>query len=77
MPRSRSRGRKNSASEFGKGVSLYARLALGSAFLWGPQGSFAGFLRYKAEGNSFAPAATLPFLAYAATIAELTPGGDR
>jgi uncharacterized membrane protein YphA (DoxX/SURF4 family) len=64
-------------------ASLYARLALGSAFLsavasrlglWGPQGSFAGFLRYTAEVNSFMPAATIPFLAYAATIAELTLG---
>ena len=65
---------------------LYARLALGTAFLsgiadrfglWGKgvgYGDFAGFTRYTAEVNSFMPASTIPFLAWSATIAELTLG---
>lgn len=63
---------------------LYARLALGAAFLSGiadrfglyPKslagyGDFAGFLKYTAEVNSFMPARTIPFLGWAATVAEL------
>jgi uncharacterized membrane protein YphA (DoxX/SURF4 family) len=65
---------------------LYARVALGAAFLsavasrfglWnGTVGldSFARFMRYTAEVNAFMPAATIPFLAWAATIAESTLG---
>ena len=65
---------------------LYARLALGTAFLsgiadrfglWGKgvgYGDFAGFTRYTAEVNSFMPASSIPFLAWSATIAELTLG---
>jgi putative oxidoreductase len=65
---------------------LYARIALGAAFLsgiasrfglWGKDvgyGNFAGFVRYTAEVNSFMPAATIPFLAWAATVAELVLG---
>jgi uncharacterized membrane protein YphA (DoxX/SURF4 family) len=61
----------------------YARLALGAAFLsgvaarfglWGARSdwkSFADFTRYTAEVNSFMPAFTIPFLAWAATAAEL------
>ena len=64
-------------------VERYARLALGAAFLsgimsrfgwWGAgvgYGSFANFVRYTAEVNSFMPAATIPFLAWAATALEL------
>ena len=64
----------------------YARIALGAAFLsgiasrfglWGKDvgyGNFAGFLRYTAEVNAFMPAATIPFLAWAATAAELVLG---
>ncbi len=67
-------------------VVLGARLALGAAFLsgiasrfglWGPgvgYGNFAGFERYTAEVNAFMPAATIPFLAWAATIGELGLG---
>jgi len=65
---------------------LYARLALGAAFLsavasrfglW--QGHltmerFAGFARYTAEVNAFMPAVTIPFLAWGATVAEATLG---
>jgi putative oxidoreductase len=63
---------------------LYARIALGVAFLsgiadrfglyWGRNvgyGDFAGFLRYTAKVNSFMPSATIPFLGWAATAAEL------
>lgn len=35
---------------------------------------FAGFIGYTAEVNSFMPAVTIPFLAWAATIAELFLG---
>jgi uncharacterized membrane protein YphA (DoxX/SURF4 family) len=64
----------------------YARLALGAAFLsgiasrfgwWGPgrgYGTFANFMKYTAQVNSFMPARTIPFLAWAATAAELTLG---
>jgi uncharacterized membrane protein YphA (DoxX/SURF4 family) len=67
-------------------VPLYARLALGAAFLsgvasrfglWGEgvgYGGFAGFVRYTAEVNAFMPPATIPFLAWAATVAELVLG---
>jgi putative oxidoreductase len=66
---------------------LYARIALGAAFLsgiadrfglyWGRNvgyGDFAGFVRYTAKVNSFMPSATIPFLAWAATVAELSLG---
>ncbi len=65
---------------------LYTRLALGAAFLsavasrfgiWdGDPGmaKFAGFIEYTAEVNSFMPAATIPFLAWGATVAELSLG---
>jgi uncharacterized membrane protein YphA (DoxX/SURF4 family) len=67
-------------------AALYARIALGSAFLsgvadrfglWGKNvgyGNFANFVHYTAEVNSFMPAFTIPFLAWAATVAELTLG---
>lgn len=65
---------------------LFTRLALGSAFLsgimsrfgwWGEgvgYGSFENFVAYTAEVNAFMPAATIPFLARAATAAELGLG---
>lgn len=58
---------------------LYARIALGAAFLsavasrfglLGNTNKFAEFTRYTAEVNSFMPAFTIPFLAWAATVAE-------
>ncbi len=64
----------------------FARLALGTAFLsgiasrfglWGKgvgYGSFAAFEQYTAEVNAFMPAWTIPFLAWAATAAELGLG---
>jgi putative oxidoreductase len=66
---------------------LYARLALGAAFLSGiadrfglytgrnvGYGNFAGFVDYTAKVNSFMPASTIPFLAWAATAAEFSLG---
>jgi putative oxidoreductase len=62
---------------------LYARVALGAAFLSGiasrfglygknvGYGNFSNFVRYTAEVNSFMPAFSIPFLAWAATGAEL------
>jgi putative oxidoreductase len=67
-------------------VETFARVALGAAFLsgiasrfgwWGAgvgYGSFEGFVRYTAEVNAFMPAATIPFLAWSATAAELVLG---
>src|SRR5256886_13451876 len=64
----------------------YARIALGAAFLsgiadrfglWGKTigyGDFAHFVQYTAQVNSFMPASTIPFLAWAATVAELVLG---
>jgi putative oxidoreductase len=72
------------AANFERFGILYARIALGAAFLsgiadrfglyWGRNvgyGNFDGFVRYTAQVNSFMPAATIPFLAWAATAAEL------
>jgi putative oxidoreductase len=66
---------------------LYARAALGIGFLSGVAdrfgiwrgrnvgyGNFDGFLRYTAKVNSFMPASSIPFLAWAATVAELVLG---
>jgi putative oxidoreductase len=65
---------------------LYARVALGAAFLsavadrfglWGKYGgwgNFANFTSYTAKVNSFMPAFTVPFLASTATAAELALG---
>ena len=64
-------------------AALYARVTLGAAFLSGiadrfglygrnvGYGDFAGFVRYTAQVNSFMPPSTIPFLAWAATVAEL------
>src|SRR5436309_2780575 len=77
-----------SAREFTvkRSAILYARIALGAAFLsgiadrfglWGKTigyGDFAHFVQYTAQVNSFMPAFTIPFLAWAATVAELVLG---
>jgi len=67
-------------------ATLFARVSLGAAFLsgiasrfgwWGEgvgYGNFDNFVRYTAEVNAFMPAATIPFLAWAATAAELALG---
>ena len=69
-----------------RAAMLYARFALGAAFLsavadrfglWGKYGgwgNFANFTQYTAQVNSFLPAFIIPFLAWAATAAELSLG---
>jgi len=70
------------AERLERGVLWFTRLALAAAFLsgiasrfgwYGPgvgYGDFAHFEQYTAEVNSFAPAWMIPFLAWAATVAE-------
>lgn len=65
---------------------IYARIALGAAFLSGiasrfglygrnqGYGNFANFVKYTAQVNSFMPATTVPFLAWSVTIAEFILG---
>lgn len=65
---------------------LYARIALGAAFLSAVASRFglwdrtldlkhfANFMQYAAEVNSFMPAAIIPVLAWAATVAETSCG---
>jgi uncharacterized membrane protein YphA (DoxX/SURF4 family) len=66
---------------------LYARISLGAAFLSGiadrfglwrgrnvGYGNFAGFMAFTAKVNAFMPAASIPFLAWAATVAEFVLG---
>ena len=65
---------------------VYARLALGAAFLsavasrfgvWDrhlDMKHFAAFIQYTAEVNSFMPASAIPFLAWIATVAETSLG---
>lgn len=65
---------------------LYLRLALGAAFLsavadrfglWGRHsawGNFSRFSHYTGQVLSFLPAASIPFFAWAATVAEICFG---
>jgi putative oxidoreductase len=65
---------------------FYARVALGAAFLsavasrfgvWDKTldlKHFANFMQYAAEVNSFLPQAVIPFVAWAATVAETSCG---
>ena len=65
---------------------FYVRIALGCSFLsavadrfglwgrYGGWGNFANFTRYVAQVNSFMPAFTIRFLAWAATLAETVLG---
>lgn len=65
---------------------IYARIALGAAFLSAVasrfgfykgkigMGNFSNFIEYTAEVNSFMPVATIPYLAWVATIVEITLG---
>ena len=69
-----------------RAVILYVRFALGAAFLsavadrfglWGKYGgwgNFGNFVKYTAQVNSFMPASAIPFLAWAATVAETLLG---
>jgi putative oxidoreductase len=74
-------------ARWGRGAVLYSRFALGAAFLSGVAdrfglwrgrnvgyGDFAHFVDYTARVNSFMPSSTIPFLAWAATVAELSLG---
>jgi putative oxidoreductase len=75
------------SSQAKQSAVLYARAAMGIGFLSGVAdrfgvwrgrnvgyGNFDGFVRYTAKVNSFMPAASIPFLAWAATAAELVLG---
>jgi putative oxidoreductase len=75
------------AQTFERFAFRYARFALGAAFLSGIADrcglytgrnvgyrNFAGFVAYTAKVNSFMPASTIPFLAWAATAAEFFLG---
>jgi putative oxidoreductase len=65
---------------------VYARVALGTAFLSAVAGRFGiwdrsvdwahfeRFIHRTGEVNAFMPAFTIPFLAWAATVAEITCG---
>jgi putative oxidoreductase len=65
---------------------FYARLALGTAFLSAVAGRFglwdrtidlkhfAHFIQYAGEVNSFLPRSVIPFVAWAATVAETSLG---
>jgi uncharacterized membrane protein YphA (DoxX/SURF4 family) len=71
---------------WGRWAIVYARVALGAAFLsavasrfglWDrtiDMKHFAAFLQYAAQVLSFLPAAIIPFLAWAATITETSLG---
>src|SRR5438309_11179213 len=80
-------GKRAAPPDWFRWAALYARVALGAAFLSGiadrfglyagrnvGYGNFDGFMRYTAEVNSFMPPATIPFLAWVATAAELLLG---
>jgi putative oxidoreductase len=81
---SENRGKSGRRPDWLRWAALCARIALGAAFLSGiadrfglypgrnvGYGDFAGFVRYTAKVNSFMPPSTIPFLAWAATAAEL------
>jgi len=69
-----------------RGGLLYARIALGAAFLSAVASRlglwdrtldlkhFAHFIQYTAEVNSFMPGALIPYIAVVATIAETSLG---
>ncbi len=74
------------ADPLARAAQLYARLAIGAAFLsavaarfglWGTRSSwknFADFERYTAQVCAFMPAAAIPFLAWSATVGETAFG---
>jgi putative oxidoreductase len=81
-PRLEAISEKVRAADWERMGVLYARTALGTAFLsavasrfglWDKTidlKHFGNFMQYTAEVNSFLPAAIIPFLAWAATVAE-------
>lgn len=78
--------RKFQTSNWERAGVLYARFALGSAFLSAVAGRFglwdgtldvkhfSSFLEYAGEVLAFMPKATVPYLAWAATVCELSLG---
>jgi putative oxidoreductase len=84
---SREAAQASRSQTFERPAILYARITLGAAFLSGiadrfglytgrnvGYGSFTGFVEYTTKVNSFMPASTIPFLAWAATAAEFFLG---
>jgi len=79
-------GEKLHAVDWERAGILYARVALGSAFLSAVAGRFglwertfdlkhfAGFLEYAAQVLSFMPGAAIPYLAWTATVCETSLG---
>jgi uncharacterized membrane protein YphA (DoxX/SURF4 family) len=80
-------GAKPDRPDWCRWAALFARVALGASFLSGiadrfglyggrnvGYGNFAGFVRYTAKVNAFMPSSSIPFLAWAATLAELFLG---
>lgn len=79
-------GQKLRAINWEKAGVLYARIALGSAFLSAVAGRFglwhgtidlryfSNFLEYAREVLAFMPAAGIPYLAWAATVCETSLG---
>jgi putative oxidoreductase len=79
-------GDKRHASKWETAGVVYARVALGAAFLSAVAGRFglwqgtfnleyfAKFRQYAAEVNSFMPSAVIPVIAWTATVAETTLG---
>jgi len=77
---------KSRLLNWGRAGIVYARVALGAAFLsavasrfglWDKTldlKHFANFLQYAAEVNSFLPRTIIPFVAWAATVAETSCG---
>jgi putative oxidoreductase len=69
-----------------KAALIYARIALGLAFLNGiaerfgwygknvGYGNYENFVKYTGQVNAFMPAWSIPFLAGAATVAEIVLG---
>jgi putative oxidoreductase len=74
------------AMDWERAAVLYARVALGAAFLSAVASRFglwdrtldlkhfANFMQYAAEVNSFLPKTAIPFVAWAATAAETSCG---
>jgi putative oxidoreductase len=74
------------AANWERAAILYARLALGTAFLSAVASRFglwdrtldlkhfANFMQYAAEVNSFLPRPAIPYVAVAATVAETSCG---
>lgn len=79
-------GDKSRAVNWERWGALYARVALGSAFLSAVAGRFgiwhgtfdvkyfSNFMEYAREVLGFMPAATIPYLAWAATFCETSLG---